>query len=988
MISWALKRNSDNARDATAGGGGGEDTTQLDIPDTPAPVFAVRALKTALFGSPAQRERKAAMNKKKNSKLAHQNSVPISPPRPPGILLTPGTGTSRRKRVSFGHDVKQGSGGPARSSASSLSDEPANKAPTAWNDRPADTPIPRPKTRLLRTMEDARSNRDDETVTDTKDFAGQAKDSEDAWEEHDDESDFDNDITTDLNEPHSRSGKYWKSYFETYHADAKAELEKLVKYKHLVKSYAKQKDTEALDLAEKLREEQDKVKEMESKIAEVTRQVAIKKRRNGGESDTRLMDELSKQTELAREYKIQVEELEDLLRGENDELDSGGIRKQRTSPRTQQTILETQRELRKARSQLRELENLREERDRLRSDLKFSEQRANKLAEENRKLSSELTKSSSKVQGLEKNLEETQNLYAELKENTKKRLTEALQVSEKKGGIISGLQKEIESLKRGDSDSRRALPSRTSLDDRPRSSSERLAALRAIKTEEENAQRLKELQGLEERAGSQKKLPSSATTTESRSRVRRPAEGYKSARRDEEDETLKASRALREKIETELGRKSTQAVSAALADRGNKPESRDSASSTQSSHEEFGPPPSRTDRRARSSWTGSTAVRGSRDSLGRLSGENGGRETRISSRASLEHVGARRSATRPLSVIESEAASPEIDLVQDKYARLGGTATATNTGQDPNNSAVWTTAINASQVKNISESRKAAAIARLQRRRAERELKGRRRRLPPSPSHFLLLLSDSALPLGSFAFSSGLESYLAHHKHFFSPSPSSPSSSSSSSSSSSPSFNSFLPLSISSYASTTLPFLLAAHRNPSFHSLASLDDIQDASIICTVGRRASIAQGRALLGIWERSFQPGFPATHSSSAGDLKSFSRLVKKSSGEEIPTASAHLAPLFGAICRLVGLTAQETAYVFLLGHVKALVSAAVRAGMFGPYQAQKTLSSGVVQGLIDAMVEREWETPVEVAGQNVPVMDLWFGRHEMLYSRIFNS
>jgi urease accessory protein len=104
--------------------------------------------------------------------------------------------------------------------------------------------------------------------------------------------------------------------------------------------------------------------------------------------------------------------------------------------------------------------------------------------------------------------------------------------------------------------------------------------------------------------------------------------------------------------------------------------------------------------------------------------------------------------------------------------------------------------------------------------------------------------------------------------------------------------------------------------------------------------------------------------------------------------PPVAAHLAPLFGAICALVGLGLEQTAYVFMLGHVKALVSAAVRAGMFGPYQAQKTLASGAVQGLITAMVEREWETGVEEAGQNVPVMDLWVGRHEVLYSRIFNS
>ena len=101
-----------------------------------------------------------------------------------------------------------------------------------------------------------------------------------------------------------------------------------------------------------------------------------------------------------------------------------------------------------------------------------------------------------------------------------------------------------------------------------------------------------------------------------------------------------------------------------------------------------------------------------------------------------------------------------------------------------------------------------------------------------------------------------------------------------------------------------------------------------------------------------------------------------------------SAHLAPLFGAIGRLAELSLEQTAYVFMLGHVKALVSAAVRAGVFGPYQAQKTLAGPAVQGLITSSVAREWETPVERAGQCVPVMDLWFGRHEVLYSRIFNS
>ncbi|KAK0727907.1 hypothetical protein B0T26DRAFT_638976 [Lasiosphaeria miniovina] len=269
-----------------------------------------------------------------------------------------------------------------------------------------------------------------------------------------------------------------------------------------------------------------------------------------------------------------------------------------------------------------------------------------------------------------------------------------------------------------------------------------------------------------------------------------------------------------------------------------------------------------------------------------------------------------------------------------------------------------------------------------------------------SATHFLLLLADSALPLGSFAFSSGLESYLAHSKAFLAPLPRN-------SNSSNGSFAAFLPVSVSSYASTTLPFVLAAHRDassfafvsgssPRLARLAALDDALDAAIVCTVGRRASVAQGRALLSIWERSFVGTAPAAGAAEA--LKPFVALLKSSSsssssssslGTDLPPpVSAHLAPLFGAICQLVGLSLEQTAYVFMLGHIKALVSAAVRAGMFGPYQAQKTLAGGTVQGLIAAMIEREWDTPVEMAGQRVPVMDLWFGRHEVLYSRIFNS
>jgi len=253
--------------------------------------------------------------------------------------------------------------------------------------------------------------------------------------------------------------------------------------------------------------------------------------------------------------------------------------------------------------------------------------------------------------------------------------------------------------------------------------------------------------------------------------------------------------------------------------------------------------------------------------------------------------------------------------------------------------------------------------------------------LTATPHHYLLLLSDSALPLGSFAFSSGLESYLAHTKS--TPTPSN-------------TFTTFLHLSLSSYATTTLPFVLHSHRTPL--NLLTYDDLLDASIICTVARRASIAQGRALLSIWDRSFKTSVPSNADAEMKEilelLNSYSTLLRSSSNAtansptDLPPTSAHLAPLFGVISKVLGLSLSQTAYVFMLSHTKALLSAAVRASVFGPYQAQKVLASEEVQEGIRRVIDRVWEWEVEDAGQGVPVMDLWVGRHELLYSRIFNS
>lgn len=350
---------------------------------------------------------------------------------------------------------------------------------------------PRPRTRLAEALERARQNKskgvaaasaadsrcqDAKTKPARQDSLQEKKPDEDQWEEiEDDNDDVDPDadrdmnVTVDLNEPQSRSGKYWKSQFEDYHAEAKAEMGKLVRYKALAKSYAQQKDSEALGLHARLREEQEKVRRMERQLAASGRQVTAKAKREGGHYDAELVEDLARQTSLAREYKEQVKDLELLLQDmeheddqEQDAEGRAGTRQHRvTSPRTHTTLLEAQRELRRARIQVKELERLKEERDRLKSELRFAEQRASKLAEENKKLAADLAQSGSKVSGLEKEasalktqarqrdreLRKLKEDHEKLKENAKARYLEAEQVVHKKNDKISSLKDELQSLK-------------------------------------------------------------------------------------------------------------------------------------------------------------------------------------------------------------------------------------------------------------------------------------------------------------------------------------------------------------------------------------------------------------------------------------------------------------------------------------------------------------------------------------------------------------
>lgn len=130
-------------------------------------------------------------------------------------------------------------------------------------------------------------------------------------------------------------------------------------------------------------------------------------------------------------------------------------------------------------------------------------------------------------------------------------------------------------------------------------------------------------------------------------------------------------------------------------------------------------------------------------------------------------------------------------------------------------------------------------------------------------TYLMLLLSDSNLPTGSFVASSGLESYIKHGFH------SSPSST-----------IDFVQDALTTYARSALPFVSDAHLavesfskgaevNETLEQLGKLDDLYESMTLNHVARRASRAQGVALLTLYSKGFTP--PSLNNPASLDPKS---------------------------------------------------------------------------------------------------------------------
>lgn len=192
----------------------------------------------------------------------------------------------------------------------------------------------------------------------------------------------------------------------------------------------------------------------------------------------------------------------------------------------------------------------------------------------------------------------------------------------------------------------------------------------------------------------------------------------------------------------------------------------------------------------------------------------------------------------------------------------------------------------------------------------------------------------------------------------------------------------FLRHSILSLCQTTVPFLHAAYGAP--HEAIAIDDTFDANTPCQVARRSSIAQGRALLKLLDRTFLPHCSDEDERLFGDVKRYKAAVQAPR----EPAHGHFGVVFGLVGRVLNIDLDRLTFTFLQSHAKAVLSAAVRLSLIGPYESTHLLASKTTRETIASCSERARGCTMDDSGQTFSMIDLWQGRHELLYSRIFSA
>lgn len=228
-----------------------------------------------------------------------------------------------------------------------------------------------------------------------------------------------------------------------------------------------------------------------------------------------------------------------------------------------------------------------------------------------------------------------------------------------------------------------------------------------------------------------------------------------------------------------------------------------------------------------------------------------------------------------------------------------------------------------------------------------------------APDFTIWQLMDSAFPTGGFAHSSGLEAAWQHGEVR-----------------ERAQLLSFAETSMAQLGHGALPFVTAAFDAP--ETLTECDQLYDAFTTNHVANRSSRAQGRAFLTAVERIFPERRSPDRSSGEGDTGR--------ADLEIGAPFAHFAPVFGACLRRLDVSRETTARMFFFSHLRSVLAAAVRLNIVGPMEAQRLQHKLAAKA---ELVRKQCELlTLEQIAQTAPLLDLWQGAQDRLYSRLFQS
>jgi urease accessory protein len=209
-------------------------------------------------------------------------------------------------------------------------------------------------------------------------------------------------------------------------------------------------------------------------------------------------------------------------------------------------------------------------------------------------------------------------------------------------------------------------------------------------------------------------------------------------------------------------------------------------------------------------------------------------------------------------------------------------------------------------------------------------------------------LVDSAFPAGGFAHSGGLEAAWQHGEVH-----------------GRDELVLFVEAGLDQLGHASLPFVLAAFDE--WDRVPEFDKLCHAFTNNPVANRASRAQGRAF----------------------LIAMSRIFRVSIGtQNVETAwpHGHFTPVFGACLSRLGVPRETAGRMFFFNQLRSLLAAAVRLNIVGPLEGQ-ILAHRLFPQAESILKQCERLTLDDIA-QTAPLLDLWQGAHDRLYSRLFQS